>query len=146
MTLKKQHTRAGIIQDVGEFLGREADVERQQDSAGFDNAIVGFQQPMTVGAEERHAVPRLNSSFSQGACKAAHSFGKLGIGKARFSANDSGPVWRLLLGVAKKTNRRQRNIHRGYGPRLGGLSSIYNKSMARHKVGCIGGEERSGAL
>src|SRR5205085_10268652 len=107
-----QHAGARIVQDVGELLRSEANVQRQKDRAAFDDAIVGFQQAVTIGAQKGHAIARLNSGLSQSASKPRNTLGKLSIGKPLFSTDDGGPLWILLRGVAKKANCCQGNVHR----------------------------------
>src|SRR5215469_13774939 len=111
MALQEQDARPGILQDVSNLLRGQPDVERQQDGARLDDAVVGLQQAVTVGAQESDAVAGLNASLSQRACKLAHALGELAIGEPLFPAHHGGPLWKLLYGVAKKTNRCQRNVH-----------------------------------
>ena len=56
LLFQKQHRRSGIIQNVGELRRCQANIERKQNATRFQNSEIGFQQPMAVQAEERHAI------------------------------------------------------------------------------------------
>ena len=51
----------GVVEDELELFGGEADVEGQQDGAGLEYAVIGFEEPMAVGAEEGHAIAGLDA-------------------------------------------------------------------------------------
>src|ERR1700722_2424459 len=42
LLLYKENRRGGVIQNVGQLFGREPDIQREQNSAGFQNAVVSL--------------------------------------------------------------------------------------------------------
>jgi len=112
LLLKEEHGGSGIIQDVSELGGSEADIERKQDAARLENSEVGFEEAMTIEAEERYAFSRLHSGSAQGASEAADAIAKLGIGEPQALAHNRCLARKLLLRVTKKSNRGERDIHR----------------------------------
>ena len=64
--IKAQHARSGVVQDIGEFLGAQPDIERQQDRADLRHAVVGLEQAVTIKAQVGHAVGRLQAQLQQG--------------------------------------------------------------------------------
>src|SRR5271156_3117666 len=47
LLLHEEDRRAGIIQNVGQLFRCEPDIQREQNSAGFQNAVVGLKQAVT---------------------------------------------------------------------------------------------------
>ena len=124
MALHEEHARAGVIQDISKLLRSKPNVQRQQNGSRFDDTVISFEQAMAVGAQKGHAVARPNAGFTQGACKPAYARGKLRVGKPLFSTHHCGSLRILLLGVAEKANRCQRNVHRRWRLGSGGLPSV----------------------
>jgi len=62
---QEQYRRLGIIQNVSKLRRCQPMIERKQHAARFQNSVVGFQQPMAIQAEERHAISRLHSGAAQ---------------------------------------------------------------------------------
>src|SRR5262249_301295 len=104
LILEEKDLGLGIVQDVGQLLGGETYVQRQKDRACFENAIVTFQQAVTITAQEGHAVAWLNSQLPQGSGQAGSPFGKFRVAKPLLTTHDGGLARILLVCVAQKSN------------------------------------------
>ena len=111
MFFDEERGGAGIVEDVAEFAGREADIERKQNGAGFEDAVIRFEQAMAIAAEESDAIAGLNASLAQSTGETADSFGHLRVGEAVVIADDGGAARILLRRVTQETQWREWNIH-----------------------------------
>ena len=109
--LHEQKPGSGVVEDVGQFGRREPDIEGQQDAVRFEHTVVRLEQAVAVGAEERHAVAAARPFGTQCPGQAGGAIGELGIGETLVAANDRHITGELLACVAKKPNRRERNVH-----------------------------------
>jgi hypothetical protein len=117
LLLNEKNCCAGVVQNVSEFRRGEPDVQWQENRAGFQNSVVGFEQAVTIGAKECHAVAGLYPRLPQRSRQTSRALGKFGIGKSLLIANHRGSAGVLLLRVAKEAQRGKGNVH-GM-PRLG---------------------------
>src|SRR5271156_1798866 len=102
---------AGIVEDVAELASRETNVQGEQHGASFKDAVIGFEQAVTIGAEKSDAVTGLNASLAQGTGEMTSAIGELRVGVAVLDADDRRSGGILLLRVAKKAQRSEWNIH-----------------------------------
>ena len=102
---------AGIVEDVAEFAGREANIQREQHGAGFQNAVIRFEQAMAIAAEERDPLAGLYAGLAQSSRQAADAIGHLRVGISVVIANNGGAVGILLHRVTQETQGREWNIH-----------------------------------
>ena len=103
--------RPGIIQNVTQLARGEPDVQRQQNGAGLQNAVIRFQQAVTIAAEKCHSITGLDASLAQGTGQAADPLAEFSVRISEFIADNRGPAGELLLGVSQETQRREWNIH-----------------------------------
>ena len=134
-----------IIQNVRQFLRREPDIQGQKNSARFQNALIGFQQALAIQAEKSNSVAGFHARIPQGAAETSRTFGELRIVKALVSANYGSFMRELLLGIPQESHRGKGNIH-GLRSLPGGLTSIHDKNVTSHIIGCVGGEKNSRAF
>ena len=92
-------------------MGRQPDIQGEQDGAGIKNAVVGLEQAVAVHAEEGDAITGLHTRCAQSASEASGAFRKLSISEAQLAANDRSPARILLLGVAQTAQRCERYVH-----------------------------------
>jgi hypothetical protein len=97
---QEEHFRRSIIQNVGQFIGRKSDVERQQNRTSLQHSVICFEKSVAIEAEKRHPIARLHTCISQGAGKAHRPLGELRIGVPERTANDSRFAGELSLGIA----------------------------------------------
>src|SRR5262249_1873709 len=118
LILEEKDLGFGIIQDVSQLVCSKTYVQRQKNCACFENAIVGFQQPVTIRAQERHPFAGLNSHVLQGSGQMGSAAGELSVCKPLLTTHDRGFAVVLLASVAQKSNWRKWNIHDGLGPTI----------------------------
>src|SRR5208283_3588343 len=102
---------AGIVEDVAEFCWSKTDVERKQNGAGFEHAVIGFEQAMAIAAEKRYAIAGFDPGLAQRAGKTADSFSHLRVGVAVVIADGGRAAGILLRRVTQETQWSEWNIH-----------------------------------
>jgi hypothetical protein len=73
---------AGVVDDVDDLLGEQADVQRVQDGAVGGDREVQLEVALRVPAEGRHPVPGLDPEAFEHAAEAVDAIGHLRIGGA----------------------------------------------------------------
>src|SRR5215469_13046440 len=112
LLLQKQHSRPGIIQNVSEFSRRKPHIQWKQDGASFQNAVIGFEKPVAIQAQECNPVTTLYAGGSQSTGQASNAICQLRVRKSEISTHDRGLVGKLLLRVAEEPNGCEGNVHR----------------------------------
>ena len=74
----------GVVDDVGELVGVEAEVEGVEDAAHERDAEVGLEVRAVVPAERGDAIARPDAEIEQGAGEAAGADGEVAVGVARW--------------------------------------------------------------
>ena len=71
IVFRRKAQEAGIVQDVAEFAGRKADIQRKQNGACLEHSVIRFKQAMAIAAEESDAIAVLDAGLAQSAGKTA---------------------------------------------------------------------------
>ena len=102
-----------MVDDVGELVGVEAEVERVEDAAHERDAEVGLEVRAVVPAERGDAVAGLDAEVEQGPGEAAGAVGEVGEGVAVDRLVGEAPDDFLaagrLFGAAEDRRQRQRD-------------------------------------
>jgi ribosomal protein L29 len=109
--IEEQDRCTGVVENVGQLMGRQPEVQREQNGSGFQHAVVGLQEPVAIQTEKRNPLARLNTALAQRARETAHTNRKLRISEALISTNDSSMIRILPFGVPWKSYGRKWNVH-----------------------------------
>jgi hypothetical protein len=107
----KEDGGGGVVKNIAELVGGEANIQRQQDGASFEDAVVGLEEAVAIGTEEGNAIAGLDAEMPQGAAEARGAVGELRVVVAMLVADNGGARGILLLGVAQKPQGCERDIH-----------------------------------
>ena len=61
VTVHEEHSGPSIGQDIGKISRQKADVQGKQDGSDLNDAIIGLQKTVAVGAKKGHAIALLHS-------------------------------------------------------------------------------------
>ncbi len=73
----EDHPVLGVVDDVGDLVGEQADVDRVQDGAEARHAEVELEVALAVPAEGRHPVALLDAEPLEDAAEALDALGDL---------------------------------------------------------------------
>ena len=106
----------GVVDDVGELVGVQAQVEGVEDAARERDAEVGLEVRSVVPAQRGDAVAGLNAEVDEHLGQAAGAAGEVGVGVAADQAavgkaRDDFAGAEELFGAAENRRQRQREVH-----------------------------------
>ncbi len=110
--VEEHDLRTGMAEDVGDLLGREPDVDRVQDRAGLEHAVVGLEQLVGVVGDEADSVARLDTQFDQRVRQAMGSLAELAVREATVTVDDADSLAVVRLGPVTELENRKGNEHR----------------------------------
>ncbi len=134
--LQKKHFGPGIVQDVDELLRGQPHIQRKEHGTGFENTVVGFEQPVAIHAEKCNAVPWLDNGILQRTAQPGGTVRKFRVRKSLVPAHYGSPMRILLFGVSQAPQRCERDVHGVARPGLGGLPSVHYQDMSSDIVRC----------
>jgi hypothetical protein len=92
-------------------MGREPDIQGEQNRTSVENAVVGFEQAMAVHAEEGDSIAGLHAGCAQRARQQCGTLRKFRVRESQIAANDSSSARKLLFRVSQTSKWCERNIH-----------------------------------
>ena len=112
VALEEDDLRAGVVEDVGDLVGCQADVDRVEHGARLDDAVVRLQQLVGVVGQERHPLARLDAEPEQGVGQAVRSFGVFPVGELPIAVDDPDSVAEEGRRSVAELEDGERNEHR----------------------------------
>ena len=112
VAMEGDHLRAGVIEDPGDLVRRETNVDRVEDGAGLEHAVVGLEQVMGVIGDERDPFAVPDSEALQGVGEAVSALAELGVGELPVAVDQPDLVTEERRCPVAKIEDRQRDEHR----------------------------------
>ena len=106
--LEQQRARAGMVQHVDQLHLRQADVDRHDDAAGHDHAVVSFQELVRIETQVRHPVPRQHAQLFQPRGQPLAARAELGVGKLLVAADHPDFPGKYIHRAIKEPNGSER--------------------------------------
>ena len=123
----------GVVDDIGQLLGRQPDVQRVQDRSHAGDGEVGLEVALVVPAEGADAVTRLDAEPGQGGGQPLGPGGHLdetGLAAAALLHRDDGAVAVYPLPVEQQVSDQERGVLHG---------ALHAPSMASAPRPCLTG-------
>ena len=109
--LVDEDARFGVVQDIGQFRGGEAHVERHDDGADERGGEIAFEQLVGIEAEVGDAVAGKDALGEQAEGEAFDAFAEFGVGEAAVSADDAGLLSVEVYCAVEGSHWRQWHVH-----------------------------------
>ena len=147
--MERDELRAGVVEDVGDLVRRQPDVDRVQHRPGFEDAVVRLQEVVRVVRDERDAIPGSDPQPNQ---RVGQPMRPLRVGAVRellLAVDDADLVAEVGRGSVTELEDRERHEHReppcSTGAVAGGKCRA--RGPARHAAAAQRGPaDREGAL
>ena len=110
--ISKEKFGAGMIEDIGDFTGREADVERHQDPARQRHAIMGFEHRRDIRTYEGDTIAAFQTCFSQRGRQPIHAAAQFGVGVSLVIKFDGNFIWKHQRAPVQKLLRCEQALRR----------------------------------
>jgi len=81
LRVDEQHAGAGVLDDVGDLLGDQPEVDGHEHPAGPADAEEAGEQPGRVVADDRHPLARCDAEAVEPGCDRPRAPGDLGVGQ-----------------------------------------------------------------
>ena len=111
-----QDARAGVLDDVGQLVDREPDVERHQHRAAHRHAVVQLEHHVAVRAQRGDPVARFDAEVRQCPGQRQRTLEQLGVGEPALAVHHRGPIAEHARGAVQERRGRERGEReRGHG-------------------------------
>ena len=120
----EQHPHPGVLEDVADLVGAQADIDRHEDAARRRHRVMQLEQGRHVRAQGPDAVVTLDPPAPQRGGRAVHPLAQLGIRPAALTVDDGDALGMhggaavqerdgIELGTAHRSARRPRRLRDG---------------------------------
>ena len=100
--IDQQEAGFGVAEDITDFVGAEAGVDRNQDAPGGGDGKMRFEQRGGVGAEDGDAVVLLEAEVAQAVGAAVDALGDFAPGAAHIAVDDRDFIGEDVGGAAQE--------------------------------------------
>ena len=123
-----EDARAGVLEDVGDLVGHEPRVDRDEHGAGAWHAEVRLEQLVDVRREERDPVAARDPALLERDGEPPHPLAHFRPGEAALAVDDGGPAGEDECGPLEECERRQPRVR-----------DVVDHAGLEHELGTGGG-------
>ena len=130
--MEEDDLRGGVVEDVRDLVRREPDVDRVEDGARLDDAVVGLEQVVGVEGDERHPVAGLDAELDERVGQPVRPIAECAVGELLVPVDDTDLVTEERRRAVAELEDGQRHEH---------AATIARPTTGRSPAGCaiIGG-------
>ncbi len=125
-----------MVEDVGDLVGREPDVDRVEDRTGLEHAVVGLEEVMGVVGDERDPVAGFDPEPGERVGQAMRPLAERPVGELLLAVDDADLVAEVRPGAITELEDRERYEHRGPPCSIAGLPA--GPGTRRDTIACGG--------